>query len=50
MIGLGSIGRKHLENVVAVLIEHNMKYEIDALRSIPIPFFPNQNPVYDKRP
>lgn len=33
MIGLGSIGRKHLENVVAVLIEHNMKYEIDALRS-----------------
>jgi len=33
IIGLGSIGRKHLENVVTVLKERSMKYEIDALRS-----------------
>ncbi len=33
MIGLGSIGRKHLENIVAVLKERNVEYEIDALRS-----------------
>lgn len=33
MIGLGSIGSRHLENVVTVLKDRNMEYEIDTLRS-----------------
>lgn len=33
MIGLGSIGKRHLRNVRAVLEKRNVKYEIEALRS-----------------
>ena len=33
MIGLGSIGRKHLGNITTVLKERGIVYEIDALRS-----------------
>ena len=33
MIGLGSIGKRHLRNVKAVLEQRKVKYEIDALRS-----------------
>jgi len=32
MIGLGSIGRKHLENLTKVLGKRGIKYQIDALR------------------
>lgn len=33
MIGLGSIGRRHLDNLTKVLNERGIAYEIDALRS-----------------
>jgi len=33
LIGLGSIGSRHLKNITNILTERNIKYSIDALRS-----------------
>jgi predicted dehydrogenase len=33
MVGLGSIGKRHLENLYSVLLERNIRFYIDALRS-----------------
>lgn len=35
MIGLGSIGKKHMENLVQVLKSRKTEYQIDALRNSP---------------
>ena len=32
-IGLGSIGKRHIKNIVTILNERNIEYEIDAVRS-----------------
>lgn len=33
IVGLGSIGTRHLKNLTAVLDERNIHYEMDAIRS-----------------
>jgi predicted dehydrogenase len=35
MVGLGSIGQRHLKNLYSVLSEKNIQFDIDALRSSP---------------
>jgi predicted dehydrogenase len=33
MVGLGSIGKRHLKNLYSILSERNIRFYIDALRS-----------------
>ena len=46
-VGLGSIGKRHIKNVVHLLNQRNLDYEIDAVRSTDKPISPEINSLVD---